>query len=416
MFHNAKLVGVLVEDDEERLEFSYSDEWLGDPGAFSLSLALKVKKDSYGHLPTKSFFENLLPEGEVKKILEKKSSDNIDDEFSFLKKYGIDCAGAFVISDSETISIPSEFASKEIKLATLYGHLDKKQSLTSAMIHNEGGRFSLAGAQDKFPVIYKKEKITIPLNGEATTHILKPYVLYLEDTQDSPYNEYFCMKLAMGVGLNVPKASLIDGKYPLYLVERFDRLIKGDIVTRIHEQDFCQAQGLTSRKKYEDEGGPNIKDNYNLIKNNSSLPVKDLSQFINWIWFNLFIGNHDCHSKNLSFVSTPEGLRLSPFYDLLCTVIYKGLTNKFSYSIGKQWKWFDLKKRNFASLAKALEINSDVLFKAGREMCKKLESQLEKEVPEFEKRFIKVKTAQKISKEIKKRITHLQTNISHLKK
>lgn len=51
--------------------------------------------------------------------------------------------------------------------------------------------------------------------------------------------------LTAAVGLNVPKVDIIEGKYPLFIVERFDRIIKTGI-SRIHKQDFCQAQGLTS--------------------------------------------------------------------------------------------------------------------------------------------------------------------------
>lgn len=411
VFYNSKNVGSLIEDSDERLSFSYSQEWLDDDSSFSLSLALKLNTKRYEHLPTKSFFENLIPEGEVRSILEKSNAKNISDDFSFLKEYGVDCSGAFVITASESVPDVQKFESKEIKIEEIYKYLDSKQSLTSVMINDEGGRFSLAGAQDKFPVIYKNKKIFLPLNGEPTTHILKPYVRYHEDTFDSPYNEYFCMKLAKAVGLNVPEIFLIDGPYPLYLVERFDRaIVKGKSI-RIHQQDFCQAQGITSRKKYEDDGGPTLVQNYNLIKRSSSLPIKDLSQFLSWFWFNLLIGNNDCHSKNLSFIHKDEGIRLSPFYDLLSTVIYKKLTRNFSYSIGKQYKWHDLKQRNFKILADDMGVDTSLIFKSGKEMMLKMELNLDKQVSAFEESFEDVDSARKIQKEVYKRIQHLRKRI-----
>jgi len=414
VFYNSKIVGYLSEDNEERLSFCYSKKWLEDDDSFSLSLALSLSSETYGHLITKSFFENLLPEGEVKNILEKSNKKNISDEFSFLKEYGVDCSGAFVITSLDHVSQVKKFKSKQISLDSIYEYLDNKQSLTSVMINEEGGRFSLAGAQDKFPVIYKKNKILLPLNGEPTTHILKPYVRYHKDTMDSPYNEYFCMKLAKAIGLNIPKVTLIDGKYPIYLIERFDRAIVNSNIIRIHQQDFCQAKGITSRKKYEEDGGPTITQNYELIKKFSSLPIKDLSQFLNWFWFNLLIGNNDCHSKNLSFVHTNNGIRLSPFYDLLSTVIYKELTNKFSYSIGGQWKWHDLKLRNFTILAESLGVDVSLIFKSGKEVIKKLEKKLDIEVLSFESQFEDVLTAKKIEEEINKRVKHIQSKIKEL--
>ncbi len=414
VFFDSKIVGFLSEDNDERLSFCYSKEWLADEKSFSLSIALKLSDQTYGHVITKSFFENLLPEGEVKNVLEKTNRKNISDVFRFLKEYGVDCSGAFVITPSEHILPNEKFKNKEITLDSIYNYLKNQQSLTSAMINEQGGRFSLAGAQDKFPVIYKKNKILLPLNGEPTTHILKPSARYHQETKDTPYNEFFCMKLAKAVGLNVPKVFLIEGQYPLYLVERFDRITLATKTTRIHQQDFCQAHGITSRKKYEEDAGPTLAKNYELIKKNSSLPIKDLSQFLRWFWFNLFIGNNDCHSKNLSFLHTEEGIRLSPFYDLLSTSIYKELTNNFSYSIGGKWKWHDLKKRSFLTLALSLGVDASLLFSSGKEMVKKMDSKLKKEVMDFNAKFIEVQTANKIEKEIRKRIKHLQTNIDEL--
>ena len=414
IFYNLQKVGELTEDTDERLSFQYSKDWLDSENSFSLSLVLKLDDIIYGHIQTKSFFENLLPEGEVKKTLEKTTGKNISDDFSFLHEYGIDCAGALTIISEDQVTYPDKFLSKEISLKTIYDYLENKQSLTSAMINYEGGRFSLAGAQDKFPIIYKNKKIYLPQNGGATTHILKPFVRYHEGTLDSPYNEYFCMKLAAAVGLNTPKVFLIDGDYPLYVIERFDRIGEGSDIQRIHQQDFCQAQGITSRKKYEEDGGPGLAKNYDLIKSKSSSPIKDLSQFLSWFWFNLFIGNNDCHSKNLSFVHTNDGIRLAPFYDLLSTSIYKDLTKRFSYTIGKQWHWHKLKKGNLNSLAESIGVDNSLIFKSGKSMAKKMTLKLPSEVEMFESEFTNVATAKMIEKEAYKRIKYLQKLIDDL--
>ena len=253
------------------------------------------------------------------------------------------------------------------------------------------------------------------MNGGPTTYILKPRIGYYKNTEDTPFNEHFCMELAKIIGLNVPKTILIQGEFPLYLVERFDRKVNNDGVTiRIHQEDFCQAQGITSRRKYEEDGGPKFADNYHLIKNNSALPLKDLSQLLKWFWFNLLIGNNDCHSKNLSFLYTENGIRLSPFYDLLCTSIYKDLTPKFSYSIGKQFYWYKLKQGNFIDLANQLEIKEDLLFKEGKFVMDLLTIQISKLVRKFEKKYEGVKTASLIQKEIDKRANHLKKNIEFL--
>lgn len=413
VFYESELVGVLSEDNEERLSFKYSKAWLKNPQSFPLSIALKLTEEAYGHLPTKAFFENLLPEGNVKEILEEHSKSNIKGEFDFLKIYGEDCAGAFVITPHDNVPIKTnQNLKKEIELETLYGYLNQNRSLTDAIVNNEGGHFSLAGAQDKIPVIIEDTKLFIPLGNIPTTDIIKPHVRYFNSTKDSPYNEYFCMKLARSVGLNVPDVDIIEGEYPLYITRRFDRIEVGGVIKRIHQQDFCQARGITSAKKYESDGGPTFASNYNLVKDISVAPIPDLNQLLMWFWFNLVIGNNDCHSKNLAFLQTNEGLRISPFYDLLSTTIYKEISPKFSYGVGKQMLWYKMSKKNFSMQIKEMGITETAFKNPANKLFKELDKHLEKNVEEFNSRFTGIKTASVIEKEIMKRMRYFRDKFS----
>jgi len=69
VFYESELVGVLSEDNEERLSFTYSSVWLKNPNSFPLSMALKLTEEPYGHSQTKSFFKNLFQEVEDKETL-----------------------------------------------------------------------------------------------------------------------------------------------------------------------------------------------------------------------------------------------------------------------------------------------------------------------------------------------------------
>ena len=413
VFYESELVGVLSEDNEERLSFKYSESWLKNLKSFPLSIALKLTGDSYGHLPTKAFFENLLPEGGVKESLEAHSETNIKGEFDFLKIYGEDCAGAFVITPKTDVPKKvDENLKKEIALETLYSYLKQNKGLTDAIVNNEGGHFSLAGAQDKIPVIIEDNKIYIPLGNIPTTDIIKPHVRYFDSTKDSPYNEFFCMKLAWVVGLNVPDVDIIEGDYPLYIIKRFDRIEVDGVIKRIHQQDFCQARGITSAKKYESDGGPTFASNFTLVRDVSVAPIPDLNQLLMWFWFNLVIGNNDCHSKNLAFLQTPKGLRLSPFYDLLSTTIYKEITSKFSYGIGKQMLWHKLSHKNLTLFAKEIGISEIAIKNHANKLFKELDKHLESSVQEFESRFTDIMTAKIIEKEVKKRVKYFRDKFS----
>ena len=399
-----KVVGSLEFDKEERLSFQYDKSWLAFKNRFPLSIALGLSDKIYGHIETKSFFENLLPEGEIKQLLEAHGKSSIKSEFGFLKEFGGDCAGAFKILPETRKASKTTKPKKELKLEVIYKYLNEKKSLTDVILNKEGGKFSLAGAQDKFAVIFEKNKIYLALDDSPTTHIIKPHVRYFNSTHDTPYNEYLCMKLAAVVGLNVPHVDIIEGEYPLFIVERFDRIQTKTGISRIHQQDFCQAQGMTSLKKYESDGGPTFADNYNLVKAHSTSPIPDLNQLLKWLIYNLVIGNNDSHSKNLAFLQTEEGIRLAPFYDLLSTSVYKEIGPNFAFKIGGQSLWFKLKSRHFDKLSNELELRDDVIRKLATKLLLDIEKHYPKLLEEFTERFPEVKTGKILEKEILKRV------------
>jgi len=408
VFYREKVVGQLNFDKEERLSFQYDKSWLASNDRFSLSLAMPLDDKVYGHLETKSFFENLLPEGEIKEILSSHGKSSIKSEFGFLQEFGGDCAGAFKILPEKIKASKATKPKKELKLDVIYKYLNQKKSLTDVILNKEGGKFSLAGAQDKFAVIFDDNRFYLPLDGSPTTHIIKPHVRYFNSTHDTPFNEYLCMKLAGAVGLNVPKVDIIVGEHPLFIVERFDRIQTKTGISRIHQQDFCQAQGITSLKKYESDGGPTFAENYNLVKANSSAPIPDLNQLLKWLIYNLVIGNNDSHSKNLAFLQTGDDIRLSPFYDLLSTSIYKEIGQNFAFKIGGQNLWFKLKPRLFDKLSAELGLKEDVLPKISLKLLSEIEKMLPRAIYEFNERFPDVKTAANLGTEIRKRVAFFQ--------
>jgi len=58
------------------------------------------------------------------------------------------------------------------------------------------------------------------------------------------------------------------------------------------------------------------------IDRHSARPQIDRARFFSALVFNLIIGNADAHLKNWSLLERPEGLRLSPQYDLVNTLHY----------------------------------------------------------------------------------------------
>jgi serine/threonine-protein kinase HipA len=336
VFFEELLVGVLNQDRELVYSFTYSKEWLIHPKKFQLSLAMPLQTEPFGNRITLSFFENLLPEGEARDTLEK--SHHIQGTFDFLDEFGSDCAGAVIITH-ESVSPFKKKEAKEIKLDKLkiYKAIEQKKSVAELISEMDPGFLSIAGAQDKFAGIFRDNEFYLPINGRPTTHIIK-VPINRSGVKESVYNEFYCMKLAKAIGFAVSDCFVFekDG-YPLFITERYDRFIdKNGKTHRIHQQDFCQAQGIVSEEKYEEKGGPTLKDNFELIKKNVTIKKRAtaLFNYLDWICFNLLIGNNDSHSKNLSFLLKYDKIELAPFYDLMCTAIYPKLKRNFSFKIG----------------------------------------------------------------------------------
>jgi len=407
VYFELELVGTIERKRDATLSFSYSKDWPKSGKSFSLSPILSMASDGpFDNRQTRSFFENLLPEGKVRERLEKLTGKSLTDSYQFLEKFGVDCAGAIVISSSPDLTdqlLEEDY--NRVDLEELAKAHTSNQNLMVHVMEKHQGRFSLAGAQDKVPVVIKGNEVLVAKNGPPTTHILKP-PHYDKAVKNSVHNEYFCMKLAKSCGLNVPEVDVIEAGIPFYTIERYDRVVRDEKIYRLHQVDFCQAQNYLAQEKYEEDRGPSLKENYFCIRNNSSRVIPDTKQFMQWIWFNLLIGNNDCHSKNLSFLLENGKTRLAPFYDILCTSIYPQYAPTFPYRIGGKANWGQLSTTDLQReiISWGLDKNPDLLSLEYFALKKILEKLLGDEVKKFCERFPKNKTAGRIKTEVEKRM------------
>jgi len=129
----------------------------------------------------------------------------------------------------------------------------------------DGLRVSLAGAQDKMPVVFDGVRIGLPCKGTPSSHILKPAIRAIED---SVTNEGFCMALAEAMQLKPAKSKIHAVLHrPFLLVERYDRIVDAQgYRQRLHQEDFCQALGVPPEMKYQNEGGPDLAQCFELVR------------------------------------------------------------------------------------------------------------------------------------------------------
>ena len=353
------LVGQLSQNDSGEMGFLYAPEWFENAQAVPLSQSLPLQAKPFLNADCHGFFGGILPEEAKRERIAKNLGISKKNDFAMLAEIGGECAGAVTfMSTGQSLYTPSYKALSVQELAEILRDLPKRPLLAG----EEGIRLSLAGAQDKITVHRSKDAFAIPMNGAPSTHILKPAIERFEDTV---LNEAICMRLAKAIGLPVADVEIleIEGMQVLS-VERYDRLLcKDGMVRRLHQEDFCQALGIVSEMKYQNEGGVSLKQAFDLLRLVSAVPVIDLQNLLTVVIFNYLLGNNDAHGKNFSLLYRGGKIRLAPFYDLLCTVSYPELATKMAMKIGGKYKPDEVYARHFEKLADEAGLSKPMVLK-----------------------------------------------------
>jgi serine/threonine-protein kinase HipA len=313
-----------------------------------LSASLPVSADPLRAPAVQHYFDNLLPEGEVRELLCRQFHLDATDDFGLLARIGAESAGALSIVPSGELPV-AEDAGFERRYAALEDAYDLGQWLQAVQVSPAfpyagiPTRLSLAGAQSKTAVARFADGRLHRSTGGATTHIVK---LGSDRYPHLVVNEYLCARLAAACGLRIGAAELLP--YELfrrgppeyaYLIERHDRRIDyhRGLVLRLHQEDFCQALGRSRRHKYEDGGGIRLDEMFAFLSDPTQLiaPALDRGALLRAVLFNALIGNRDAHAKNYSLHRGDSKAELAPLYDLVCTEVYPELSRELPQSIGQ---------------------------------------------------------------------------------
>ena len=221
-----------------------------------------------------------------------------------------------------------------------------KAPLTHAAIK----RMSLAGAQHKLAVVLQGNALFEPAGSTPSTHILKPDHPD-DDYRHSVINEWFVMRLAKRLGLEVPEVHRRYVPSPVYLINRFDRVQADTGWQRRHVIDACQLLGLDRSFKY----SQGSMDNLAALAKACRSPAVARTRLFGWLVFNVLVGNSDAHLKNLSFLVSHEGVQLAPFYDLLSVACYETPAfDKKAWPDQTQLAWPILGVLHFSDISRGL--------------------------------------------------------------
>ncbi len=101
----------------------------------------------------------------------------------------------------------------------------------------------------------------VPQGTAFSSHIVKyPMDVITQsnsvlDMSSSIENEFICTQIAKELGFNVPNVEIIttESGAKALAVKRFDRCFGDGVVTRRHQEDFCQIFGVPEHLKYQSE-------------------------------------------------------------------------------------------------------------------------------------------------------------------
>ena len=395
VFFGNKKAGSLESTENRGVIFVYDEKYLNDKTSVPLSASLPLQREEFSQKQCIPFFSGLLPEEDSRKKIADYLHISETSTLKLLEALGGECAGVIsILREDEDNSFSKETSYKldsknyELLDDNRLSEFIEKMNTRPLIKADDKLRLSLAGAQEKLALAKINGEWYLPLNGAPSTHILKP--ARAGSLSSLAQNEYICMKLAKSFGLPVPDVDLLNiaGK-DIFVVERYDRIKEADSIQRLHQEDFCQALGIMSTSKYQNDGGPGIADIFNTILKVCTVPALESQKFLRYVLFNYVMGNCDSHGKNYSLIYRNNRVELSPLYDVVSTIIYSGLTEKLSMKIGKHYEIQKVTQEDFSLLAESLNVKYSVLSNIFDDFAKKY-------IPAFEE----LKDDEKISRNV----------------
>jgi serine/threonine-protein kinase HipA len=363
-------VGTLY--DVEPIAFDYDEAWLGATDARPLASDIPLGGGRNDSPFVYAFFENLLPEGEQRKLIALRH--HVSTVFGMLALIGGDAAGSISLLPPDQVPAAPQYQKTSWEAVGRLIHVTGEEMETGKSASQETlpqQRLSISGAQYKLLLSLDTDGTPMyPVGVTPSTHIVKPDILHLRAKLfATAINETLVMKAASLCQLPCAHVAY-QPDIKACLVERYDRVPQPDgRLKKLWQADFCQLLGKPSGVKYEQDDGPTFAQCYLLLKNQSSRQGPDLRSLLRWLFFNLYVGNNDSHAKNLSLLATDEGLRLAPFYDLMSTRVYTGLSVNFAFSIGGEFAPGQIARSHVEDLAISLRIKPAYLLEIAMDMA-----------------------------------------------
>lgn len=375
---DGQIMGLIRRSRGGRLELVYDEEWRFRETAYPLSLSMPLVVAQHGHDRVEPWLWGLLPDNDA--ILSRwgqRFHVSPRNAFALLGMVGEDCPGAIQLVRPERVDLVLENDDRKIEWLTKADIAERLRILRMDQgawrLDHDAGQFSLAGAQPKTALYFDGQRWGVPYDSVPTTHILKPPLATLHGHTE---NEHLCLELAGGLGLNAVRTEVcsFEGERAI-VVERYDRYRSSGSVKRLHQEDMCQALGISPTRKYQNDGGPGCAQLSNVIWTHSVEPMKDAWALAHATMLNWIIGGTDAHAKNYSMLIGPSGRsRLSPLYDIASLLPYSRISRnlKMATKVGGEYRLGFVRSRHWERFASELRLPPAEVLEMGMTMARSL--------------------------------------------
>lgn len=295
--------GTLVETVTGGTRFAYAEGWKDDIGC-CFPVTRREHDWANGLHP---FFQHIGPEGWLRQEQARGAHIQGDDDLGLLLRYGEDCIGAVGVRPLERQAPGEDVAEAGPSPGRTVSGVQKK-----LLVVKKGSAYAPAGSDGPAPYIAK-------FNSESILTLVRNENRSLQWTS-----------AVLGKG-EVTKFGLGQvGEDVALVVTRFDREPNGD---KLRLEDLAQILEKPRGNDYNGKYQSSYEAVAGVIQKHSARPIIDLQRYYERLIAFALIGNCDAHLKNFSLLEKPEGLRLSPTYDVLNTAVYEDFERVFGLEI-----------------------------------------------------------------------------------
>ncbi len=366
-----RLVGQVARTRAGALRLTYADD-ARTYGRTPLSLSLPTDTPSIVGDRVLTYLKALLPDRETTlAAIARRTGADPTDPLSLLAAIGKDCAGAVQLCTPDEVTdtldrvgalVPVTDSDIEQRLAELRMSEDASWTM-------RGEHWSLGGTQNKFALREVGGRWFETQGARATSHILKPGIHQLNA---QALVEHLTMRAADACGIDVARTEYHEfTTEPAIVVTRFDRRDDGNDLVRLHQEDMCQALGVS--EKYEQYGGPSAAQIIRLLRESAASrrdADENVRKFVDGLIFNTVVAAPDAHARNYAVLLDGDRVRLAPLYDVATGLAYSAPDNRvLSMSVGGEYRADRVGREQWMRFADDNRLDPDSVLSRAREIA-----------------------------------------------